>query len=345
VKSLKLKLRPESAAKYNSPWNIATDFMVSMHLSPSEIKPMLDDYAAAEGVKMDTAFIAERLFYYTSGYPFLVSKMCKDIAEKQLPSKSVKEWTEDDLFTAFKNMLQDRGNTNFDTLIKNLQEYPELYDLVFSIIIDGNVLAYNPDNPVVSLGALHGIFAASEKGTLMIHNRIYRERIANMMISNWEVANVLNPEKKFQMNNFKDPYVLPNNALNLELALLKFQTFMREQYSRKDRDFLERNGRLVFLAFMKPIINGSGYDFKEPQISEEKRLDVIITFYQHKYVAELKIWRGKQAHTEGLNQLASYLDRQELTEGYLVIFDHAEVKTWDSGWVEHQGKRIFVAWV
>jgi len=45
---------------------------------------------------------------------------------------------------------------------------------------------------------------------------------------------------------------------------------MKKEYSKKDLPFLERNGRLIFLAFLKPIINGKEYDFKEVQISEEK---------------------------------------------------------------------------
>jgi hypothetical protein len=131
----------------------------------------------------------------------------------------------------------------------------------------------------------------------------------------------------------------------MEIIMTKFQTFMREQYSKHDRDFLERNGRLVFLAFLKPIINGSGHDFKEPQISEERRLDVIITHLQHKYLAELKIWRGKTAHEEGLLQLCDYLDRLSLTEGYLLIFDHSKRKIWKREWTEVEGKKIFMVWV
>ena len=69
VKSLKLKLRPNEAHKYNSPWNIAAEFKVNMNLQPSEIKTMLDDYCAATGVKMDREWMANRLFYFTSGYP------------------------------------------------------------------------------------------------------------------------------------------------------------------------------------------------------------------------------------------------------------------------------------
>jgi hypothetical protein len=102
---------------------------------------------------------------------------------------------------------------------------------------------------------------------------------------------------------------------------------------------------LVFLAFIKPIINGSGYDFKEPQISEEKRLDLVIIHLKEKYIAELKLWRGPKAHEKGLVQLADYLTSQSLYEGYLLIFDHSEVKQWHSEWLVVEGKKIFAVWV
>jgi len=354
VKSLKLKLHPGSdlsgnnphqEQKYNSPWNIAAEFTIDMNLDPHEIKPMLDDYVLENGVKMDTAKIAQDLFHYTSGYPFLVSKLCKILDEKILPTKASKDWTEEDVADAVRLLLREQSNTNFDSLIKTLENNPDLYRLVFSVIIEGNTTVFNPDTPLISLGLLHGIFAESEQGTLVIHNRIYRERIANMMISKWDEMTLIHPERQSNPHGFKDPFLLPNNCLSLELILLKFQEFMRSEYSRKDRDFLERNGRLVFLAFIKPIINGSGYDFKDPQISEECRLDVIITFYHHRYLVELKIWRGKIAHEKGLSQLANYLNRLAMTEGYLIVFDHAEQKSWQSGWINHLGKRIFVVWV
>ena len=90
VKSLKLKIRPESEKKYNSPWNIATTFKVDMNLTSSEIKPMLEDYVQERGVKMDTQWFADRLFFFTSGYPYLVSKLCKLIDEDILPKKTVR---------------------------------------------------------------------------------------------------------------------------------------------------------------------------------------------------------------------------------------------------------------
>ncbi len=59
----------------------------------------------------------------------------------------------------------------------------------------------------------------------------------------------------------------------------RFQVFMKENYSEREESFLENQWRLLFLSFLRPILNGNGFDFKEVQISDERRLDVVITFY------------------------------------------------------------------
>ncbi|MEM6699649.1 MAG: AAA family ATPase, partial [Bacteroidota bacterium] len=97
IKTLKLKIREGSESTLNSPWNIAADFNVNMDLLPTEIEPMLAEYAADKKVKIDTVLFAEKLYYYTSGYPFLVSKLCKIMDEEILPERSDKEWTLQDL--------------------------------------------------------------------------------------------------------------------------------------------------------------------------------------------------------------------------------------------------------
>jgi len=79
VKSLKAKIRPaESEAKFNSPWNIAVNFRVEMAFHPVEIVPMLEEYSQEQQVKLDNPLMfAEKIVYYTSGYPFFVSKYVK----------------------------------------------------------------------------------------------------------------------------------------------------------------------------------------------------------------------------------------------------------------------------
>lgn len=338
IKTLKFKLRPDAEQKYNSPWNIAADYKVDMNLHPQEIKPMLVEYASDRNVEMDSEAIAEQLFYYTSGYPFLVSKLCKVFDEEILPSKKKREWTEQDVDLAASRAVTET-NTNFDNLVKNLENSPELFQLAYRLVIQSEVLPFNIHDPLVNLGVIQGIF--SNGSGLNIHNRIYREVIANYMAS--RIINSANrPDELIQ---YPGTYLASDGNLDMEKLLLRFQSFMKEEYSKQDRDFLERQGRLLFLAFLKPILNGQGYSFKEPQISEERRLDVVITFYQHRYVAELKVWRGDSAHTRGLDQLAGYLDRLDLDQGFLIIFDHSAVKSWRHEQFVVAGKRIFAVWV
>jgi AAA-like domain len=336
VKTLKLKIRQGDEAQLNSPWNIAAEFKIDMTLKPYEIKPMLDEYAADKGIEMDTQLMSERLFYYTSGYPFLVSKLCKMMDDDMSETGKSLVWTDAYLDITVRHLVLET-NTNFENVIKNLENNTVLYQIVYKMLIEVEYQDYNLHDPNISLGITHGIFT-NGRG-IKIHNKIYEELIYHYMTSKTK-SNLLLAEYTIS----KD-FRLADNSLNLELVLRKFQAFMREQYSKKDRLFLEQNGRLVFLAFMKPILNGHGYDFKEAQISEERRLDVTITYYQHKYVTELKIWRGEAAHEEGMNQLTEYLERLALTEGYLIIFDHKEIKSWHSEWFEYNRKRVFVIWV
>jgi len=264
IKTLKTKIRPEEKRMYNSPWNIAVDFEVELSLSRREITSMLEDYAAERKVKMDIPFFAEYLDYFTSGYPFLVSYLCKIIDEKILPRKQNKTWKPEDLVDAVQ-IAVTRDNTNFDSLIKNLETNPDLYEFVFNIIMNGMDFTYNRHNAIIKFGTIYGVLR-EEKGKTRIHNRLYGQIIYNFMASNLETSSGID------LSSIGSSYIDEDGTLNIEKAIRKFQEFMKEQYGKKDTGFIERNGRLLFLAFIRPIINGKGFDFKEVQISEEKRL-------------------------------------------------------------------------
>ena len=147
VKSLKMKLRPNEESKLNSPWNIATDFKVDMNLYPDEIKPMLLDYMSETGVKMDIQAIAERLFYHTSGYPYLVSRLCKMMAEDILPTKNEKEWTVEDLDISARLLVKE-SNSNFDSLTKNIEDNQDLYQQIYLVAIENARLTFNIHSPL-----------------------------------------------------------------------------------------------------------------------------------------------------------------------------------------------------
>lgn len=86
IKNLKLKLRPDAVHQYNSPWNIAAEFDINMSFSAAQIGDMLREYEADHDTGMDMAAVAEEIYQYTSGYPYLVSAVCK-IMDEKLPAR------------------------------------------------------------------------------------------------------------------------------------------------------------------------------------------------------------------------------------------------------------------
>jgi hypothetical protein len=147
------------------------------------------------------------------------------------------------------------------------------------------------------------------------------------------------------INGFGGPEYLTAEGLDVKLILQRFQSFMRENYSQQDRKFLEREGRLLFLAFLKPILNGRGFDFKEPTVADEQRMDLVITYQDKRYVIELKRWYGEKYHQRGLQQLSDYLDIYSLKKGYLLIYDFNKGKSYKEELIQFQDKEIFALWV
>lgn len=186
VKTLKMKIRGGDQEKFNSPWNIALDFKVDLSLFPEEIMPMLDDYAGTEDVGMDSHQLAERIFYYTSGYPFLVSKICKVMDEEILPQKTERRWELPDLDMAVQIALKE-DNTNFSSLIKNLENNRDLYEFVFKLVMNEREFSFNPHNTLIHFGVTYGILKEEEEKT-RIHNRMYEQIIYNYMASNLETS-------------------------------------------------------------------------------------------------------------------------------------------------------------
>jgi len=344
IKTLKAKIRSEDqedGGRYNSPWNIAVDFKVDLSFAPNEIATMLQDYSRDKQIQLDMSAIAERLYYYTSGYPYLVSKLCKFIGEDILPNRIDKNWYVADVETAFKMIVNDGYTTTlFDSLTKNLENNRELYELIFHIVINGKTLNFTIADPMINLAHLYGILIASkEQGRCQIHNRIFEQRIYAYMISKSMRT------QYGDINGFGGPEYYTPDGLDVKLILQKFQAFMQENYAKPDGKFLEREGRLLFLAFLKPILNGKGFEFKEPTVADERRMDIVITYQDKRYIIELKRWYGEKYHQRGLKQLSDYLDIYSLKTGYLLIYDFNKGKSYKEERIQFQDKEIFAVWV
>ena len=128
VKNLKRKLRPNEEHRFNSPWNIAADFNVDMSLSVDGIAGMLAEYGEDHHMRMDTELVAQEIYNFTSGYPFLVSRICL-IIDTQLVGAGFcdfsKAWTRAGVSEAVRRILTEK-NTLFDSLMGKVNDNPEM---------------------------------------------------------------------------------------------------------------------------------------------------------------------------------------------------------------------------
>ena len=328
VKNLKLKLRQDEEKKFNSPWNIATEFEVEMSFNPKEISTMLADYEKEHKTGMNIEEISEELYKFTSGYPFLVSRLCKIIEEKLN-----RNWTLKGIEDSVKILLEEK-NTLFDDLIKNLENNKTLYDLIYDILIEGKKILFNIYAPIIDLGVVLGILK-KENTILAVSNKIFELCIYNYMISKRSTA-----KGELVTYEYRAKFV-ENNMLKMELVLNKFQEIMHDEFREKDSKFIEREGRLLFLCFLKPIINGVGFYYVEPETRMDNRMDVVITYGEEQHIVELKIWHGENYEMKALEQLAGYLDAKTEDKGYLISYSFNKNKEYTKAWKKYEGKHIY----
>ncbi len=228
IKNIKLKVRDEKDRVFNSPWNVAADFKVDMSFYPEEIETMLNEYSDETGINMDVNLIAHEIYSYTNGYPYLVSRLCKNIDEY-----IDKNWTIEGLQMAIKMTLNEH-NTLFDDVIKNIENYEEIKNVVNEILVYGRQVSYNPF--AYEKGIMYGILTEND-GKLVVYNKIFESLLYDYLIAQNELqrlsANFIEVDKN---------EVIYDEKLNMEKVLIKFQQFMYEQYREEDEHFYEANG-------------------------------------------------------------------------------------------------------
>lgn len=185
VRNVKRKIRPEEDYKTNSPWNIAADFLVDLNFSKQDIAGMLAQYESDHMTGMDVAEIAELLYDYTSGYPFLVSRICKLLDErirqnKDFPDKKA-AWTRVGVTEAVKTLLTER-NTLFESFVEKLNNYPQLHDFIYALLFNGRTIPYNPLNKAIEMAEMFG-FIKNSSGNTTISNRIFETVLYNLFLS------------------------------------------------------------------------------------------------------------------------------------------------------------------
>lgn len=337
VKNLKVKLHPGEEPKYNSPWNIAVDFMVDLDFTPEDIATMLREYEADYRTGMDIAYISRLIYEYTSGYPYLVSRICQLADERLAGTIDFPEkrdvWTREGIVAA-EQMLRKQRNTLFDDMIRKLADFPKLKKIIQDILFCGTAYPFEEDNHLIDLGVTFG-FLKENNGTVAVKNRVFETKLYDLFLSEMVMEDTLGQEAVIERNQY-----IIDGMLQMRLVMEKFYQHFTEIYGDSDQKFIEKQGRKIFLLYLKPIINGTGNYYIEAQTRDSRRTDIIVDYRGRQFIIELKIWWGDEYNQRGERQLFGYLDSYGVDTGYLLSFNFNKNKTVGIQEISHEGKRI-----
>ena len=313
IRNLKRKMRPEEEHKDNSPWNIAADFDIDMSFSVEQINGMLLDYASEHDSAIDTNMIAREIYDYTSGYPYLVSRLCQ-LLDEMYTAGMHDSWTHAGILEAVRKLVRE-SNSLFEDMAKKVKDYPDLGTMLRDILFCGKGIPFNLGTELVSIGAMFG-FLKDEDGQVAISNRIFEIWFYNLFIAQDAIDS-----KTYDAGQQLKGQFVTESGLDVEKILKKFVEHFTESFGNSTDAFVEENGRKLFMLYIRPLINGIGNYYIEARTRSMGRTDLIIDYLGKQYIIEMKIWRGNEYNTRGEEQLLGYLNDYHLERGYMLSFN------------------------
>ena len=145
---------------------------------------------------MDVKKTAELIYDYTSGYPYLVSAICKLLDEEIPESDDFEEvrsvWTAKGVTEAVSRILDERIPL-FESMMRQLAEYPDIKRMLDVVLFQGKRIAYNPDNFALNLSVMFG-YIVKKSGSIQVANRMFEMRLYSYFLSEEELTSAISDE-------------------------------------------------------------------------------------------------------------------------------------------------------
>ena len=153
--------------------NIAGDMSISF----KEIASILKEYEEDHDYGIDIEKISKEIYTYASGYPYLVSQICKLLDEDIWKSEEFGDrssaWCPEGVGFAIKSILE-MGSRNrlFYNLGRDLYQYPDLNDILRNILLNGKSYPFTLTDKAIQTGAMLG-YLKEKDCKVAVANRIF----------------------------------------------------------------------------------------------------------------------------------------------------------------------------
>jgi hypothetical protein len=301
----------------SSPFNIKLESLRLGDFTAHEVAELYGQHTAQTGQQFAPGAV-ERAYALTSGQPWLVNALAREIVEK-IAVPVDEAITVEHVEQAKERLILARA-THLDSLAARLAE-PRVRKVVEPILA-GAVPAFNAYDDDLAFTRDLGLIAPDDPPR--IANPIYHEVIPRVLASG--VASAVPDDPK--------AFVLPDGRFDFARVLEAFAEFWAEHgraLAARQPDYREIAPHIVLMGFLQRVVNGGGFVDREYGVGAG-RIDIVIRWPYtdpagHRQIQrealELKVWRRGRSDPlrPALRQLDDYLDGLSLPTGTLVIFD------------------------
>lgn len=301
-----------------SPFNVKSDSLTLRNFTRPEVAALYAQHTADTGQIFNEGALF-RAWDWTRGQPFLVNALARIAIRDLAPNPSTEITAE--IFEAAKEQLILSRTTHLDSLSVRLLD-ARVARVIEKILVGDEGIAYDHDDFqfVVDLGLVVRAPNGAE-----IANPLYREVLARQLSYNTQ-ANLHFGTRKWER---------PDGTLDFPALIESFRVWWRENTDVAaevvPQGYHEALAQIAFMGYLHRVVNGGGRIFREYSAGR-RAIDILVEYGPDRHVVELKRVRARDGldriKADGIEQLSNYLDSLDLTEGWLLIFDRRNTRTW-----------------
>lgn len=300
-----------------SPFNIADQILVP-YFTAEETRDLLLQHTGETGQAFEPEVI-QAIHDNAAGQPGLVNALARDLVERRCPDEPIITLAAfHKTLDAFLRVYVDKNIAN---VVNKAKQYPEIMK---QILFDGPV-NYTAYNDRIAYLQVNGVIV-DDQGVCAIPVPIYKKCLYQtfkpLLNSNGEVR------------YFKDPFVDEavfldtEGNLDMELLIDRYAGYIRQRGNiifsgEKASEGIYHYNLDAYLTSYASVFGGWVF----PEVPEGGgRVDLLVMQGSKRWIIEVKRFLTVRRFEHGKKQLATYLKRSGLMQGYYVVFSdvHSE---------------------